>query len=79
MPQATESQLSGCATDRDDQIVSLHPDPRATRPMIRWDQRDPEFLTDAELRAEYLAGDGVPGAPRCDALAAELKRRNVDL
>ena len=46
--------------------------------MIQW-LTDPEFLTDAELRAEYLAGDGEPGDPRCDALAAELERRNVDL
>ncbi|WP_419808402.1 hypothetical protein [Sphingomonas sp.] len=47
--------------------------------MIRWDQTDPEFMSDAELRAEWLSGDGEPGEPRCDALAAEMERRGVDL
>lgn len=53
-------------------------DPQHHDSMIQW-QTDLQFLTDGELRAEYLDGDVVPGGPQCDALAAELERWNADL
>jgi hypothetical protein len=46
--------------------------------MIRWDVIDPEFLSDADLVAEYCASEAEAGDPRQDALAAEIERRHLD-
>jgi hypothetical protein len=50
--------------------------------MIHW-LIDPEFLSDAELIAEYCASEAEAGGPttddqRHDALAAEIERRHLD-
>ena len=47
--------------------------------MIHWEHTDPQFLTDAELRAEYCASEAEEDDDRQDALAAELERRGIDL
>ena len=47
--------------------------------MNRGDIVDPEFLSDAELLAEYLASEAEAGDPRQDALAAEIDKRGLDV
>jgi hypothetical protein len=39
----------------------------------------PFGLSDADLLAAYQRTDGEPGNPEADALAAEIKRRNLNL